>query len=226
MKWKTLIVDDEPLARMVIKDYLSDIKDFEIIGECKSAIEAGDFLNEHPVDVLFLDVNMPKLTGIQLLKNLSNPPLVIFTTAYAEFAVDAFELEAFDYLMKPIAFDRFIRTIQKTKKQLQQQSTPLNLASTLTIKEGKRIYKLEMDDIFLLQAYGDYVRLHTKEKVYITKDRLLKIKEELSDIFLQVHRSYIINLNYLKYLEGNMVMVDKEKVPVSGSYRETLLEYL
>ena len=116
MKWKALIVDDEPLARIVIKDYLSAINDFEIVGECKDAIETADFLNQQPVDVLFLDVNMPKLTGIQLLKNLSNPPLVIFTTAYAEFAVDAFELEAFDYLMKPIAFDRFMKAIQKAKK--------------------------------------------------------------------------------------------------------------
>ena len=152
MKWNCLIVDDEPLARMVIKDYLVEIADLTVIGECKNAIEAADILNTKEVDVLFLDINMPKLTGIQLLKNLPNPPLVIFTTAYPEYAVDAFELDAFDYLMKPIAFDRFLKTIQKLKKQLSKEVR--SSADTLTIKEGKRIYKLELTDIFLLQAYG------------------------------------------------------------------------
>ena len=162
----------------------------------------------------------------QLLKNIKNPPLVIFTTAYSEYAVEAFELEALDYLVKPIAFDRFLKAMNNAKKRLKEQKGGKEVAKLFTIKENKRIYKVDFEAIFLLQAYGDYVRIYTQEKKYVTKSKLNLVKIELPNHFLQIHRSYIINLNHLKYMEGNMVQVSTEKVPVSLSFREALLNRL
>jgi len=224
--YKCLIVDDEPIARKILIEYLADLTDIEIVGQLKNAIEVTDFLVNNEVDILLLDINMPRLSGVQLLKNLKNPPLVIFTTAYSEFAVEAFELEAFDYLVKPISFDRFLKAINNAKKRLKEGEIKTENARLFTVKEGKRIYKVELSAIYLVQAYGDYVRLYTKEKTYLTKDKFNNIKAILTDSFLQVHRSYIINLEYLDYLEGNQVQIVNQKIPVSNTYREALMQRL
>ena len=224
--YKCLIVDDEPIARQILTEYLAELSGVEVIGQLKNAIEVADFLENNGVDILFLDINMPRLSGVQLLKNLKNPPLVIFTTAYSEYAVEAFELEAFDYLVKPIAFDRFLKAMNKAKKRLKEQNGAKEIPKLFTIKENKRIYKVNFEEIYLLQAYGDYVRIYSTEKKYVTKGKLSLVKSNLPDNFLQVHRSYIINLNHLKYVEGNMVQVATESVPVSLSFRETLMNRL
>lgn len=226
MIYKCLIVDDEPIARQILAEYIAALKEVEIVGQLKNAIEVADFLENNTVDILFLDINMPRLSGVQLLKNLKNPPLVIFTTAYSEYAVEAFELEAFDYLVKPIAFDRFLKAMNKAKQRLKEQNGGKETPKLFTIKENKRIYKVKLEEIFLLQAYGDYVRIYTAEKKYVTKGKLSLVKAELPDDFLQVHRSYIINLNHLKYVEGNMVQIATESVPVSLSFREVLMKRL
>lgn len=226
MTYKCLIVDDEPIAKKILVEYLSDLTDIAIVGQLKNAIEVTDFLANKEVDILLLDINMPRLSGVQLLKSLKNPPLVIFTTAYSEFAVEAFELEAFDYLVKPISFDRFLKAINNAKKRLKEQNSKTEIAKLFTIKEGKRIYKVELSAIYLVQAYGDYVRLYTKEKTYLTKDKFNNIKAVLTDDFLQVHRSYIINLTYFDYLEGNQVQVLNQKIPVSNTFRATLMQRL
>jgi len=226
MTYKCLIVDDEPIARKILVEYLAELRELELVGQLKSAIEVGDFLENNAVDILFLDINMPRLSGVQLLKNLKNPPLVIFTTAYSEYAVEAFALEAFDYLVKPIAFDRFLKAVNNAKKRLKEKNMGNSQPRLFTIKENKRIYKVDFEEIFLLQAYGDYVRIYTKEKKYLTKSKLNLIKSALPDNFLQVHRSYIINLNHLKYMEGNMIQVGTESVPVSLSFRTELMKRL
>lgn len=224
--YKCLIVDDEPIARQILTEYLAELSDVKIVEQLKNAIEVTDFLENNRVDILFLDINMPRLSGVQLLKNLKNPPLVIFTTAYSEYAVEAFELEAFDYLVKPIAFDRFLKAMNNAKKRLKEQKGSTEVPKLFTIKENKRIYKVNFEEIYLLQAYGDYVRIYTSEKKYVTKGKLSLVKSSLPDNFLQVHRSYIINLNHLKYVEGNMVQIATESVPVSLSFREALMKRL
>ncbi len=226
MTYKCLIVDDEPIARKILAEYLAELSDIVIIGQLKNAIEAINFLANQEVDILFLDINMPKLSGVQFLKNIKNPPLVIFTTAYSEYAVAAFELEAFDYLVKPIAFDRFLKAVNNAKKRLSEKNTGREQSKLFTIKENKRIYKVNFEEVFLLQAYGDYVRIYTKEKKYVTKNKLNLVKSTLPNYFMQVHRSYIINLNHLKYVEGNMVQVETESVPVSLSFKEELMKRL
>lgn len=226
MTYQCLIVDDEPIARKILAEYLAELSDLVVVGQLKNGIEAIDFLANNVVDILFLDINMPKLSGVQLLKNLKQPPLVIFTTAYSEYAVQAFELEAFDYLVKPIAFDRFLKAVNNAKKRLQEQQVGKDFPKLFTIKENKRIYKVNFEEVFLLQAYGDYVRIYTKEKKYVTKSKLNLIKTTLPDYFMQVHRSYIINLNHLKFVEGNMVQIATESVPISLSFREALMKRL
>ncbi len=226
MTYKCLIVDDEPIARKILAEYLSELADLAIVGEFKNAIEVADYLANNVIDILFLDINMPRLSGVQLLKGLKNPPLVIFTTAYSEFAVAAFELEAFDYLVKPISFDRFLKSVNNAKKRLQEGENKTSSTNFFSIKEGKRIYKVALSAIYLVQAYGDYVRLFTKEKTYLTKDKFNNIKEGLPNNFLQVHRSYVINLEYLEFLEGNYVQLQNQQVPVSNTFREGLMSRL
>ena len=224
--YKCVIVDDEPIARKILIEYLSEVADLEIVGEFKNAIEVADYLANKVVDILFLDVNMLRLSGVQLLKNLKNPPLVIFTTAYSEYAVEAFELEAFDYLVKPIPFDRFLKAVNNAKQRLSERNNKTESTKFYSVKEGKRIYKVALSAIYLVQAYGDYVRLYTKEKTYLTKDKFNNIKEGLPNHFLQVHRSYVINLEYLEFLEGNYVQLQNQQVPVSNTFRERLMSRL
>lgn len=225
MKYHCLIVDDEPLARKIIREYLDQLPDFSTLAECQDALEAQQYLVNQKVDVLFLDIAMPRLSGMQFLKSLSDPPVVIFTTAYSEYAVEAFEVNAFDYLVKPIAFERFVYSMNKVRTLFSQKSNAHHAGNTwINVKEGRRMYHLNTNDIYYLQAYGDYVRIYCKEQTLMTKERLSNLKEQLPDFFLQVHRSYIINRQFVKFVEGNQVQVESFKIPVSDSYRDQLLD--
>ncbi len=225
-KYTCIISDDEPLARKVIQNYIEELQDFEVIGQCKNGVETEALLSKSNVDVLFLDIQMPKLSGIDLLKILQPKPLVIFTTAHPDHAVDAFELDAFDYLVKPISLPRFIKSINKAKLRLEETSSDEVNQAFINVKEGKRIYKVKIDDIYILQAFGDYVRIHTDEKVYITKVTLQELLLSMPDPMLQVHRSYAINLDKIEFIEGNQVSIKAQKIPVSKAYREILLQQL
>lgn len=221
-----LIIDDEPLARKILVEYLHELTDFQLVAECQDALEAQQILNRRQVDLLFLDIAMPKLTGMQFIKSLASPPLVIFTTAYSEHAVEAFEVNAFDYLVKPIRLERFLVSIQKVRKFLSRSERESGDNKWINIREGRRIYHIDTDDILYLQAYGDYVRIFLKDQTLMPKEKLNVIKEQLPEKFLQVHRSYIINLSEVKFMEGNLVQVASHKIPVSDTYRNHLLEVL
>jgi len=227
MTIRCLIVDDEPLARKILREYLGEIPDFDIVGECQDALEAQQFLNEEAVDLIYLDISMPKISGMQFIRSLAISPLIVFTTAYSEYAVEAFEVDAFDYLVKPITFERFLASAQKVRFFLQNSSENSKTESIhLNIKEGRRIYHLSTDDIIYLQAYGDYVRIFCREQTLMPKEKLSVIKGQLPDTFIQVHRSYIVNRAAIKYLEGNMLQVASFKIPVSDSYRSLLIDFL
>jgi len=219
MSYRCIIVDDEPLGRKILARYLGDLTQWELAAEFKDCLDVETYLQSNPIDLILLDINLPKIRGTEFLRGLANPPLVIFTTAYSEYAVEAFELEAFDYLVKPISFQRFHRAIQRVQRHIEDKSQPIQW---LQIKEGKRMYKVDPSTVSAVQAYGDYVRIHTDDKVYITKDRLTQFKALLPPYFLQVHRSWIVNLSKIQYLEGNQISLGKEMVPVSTSYREEL----
>ena len=224
MAYKCLIVDDEPLARKVLKEYLDDVQVLSLVNECGSPVEAVEFLKRNDIDVLFLDINMPKLDGFQVLNQLEKRPLVIFTTAYSEYAVKAFEFKAFDYLVKPISFERFLQSTNRVVDQLNSEQSGTTEAQTILIKENKRLYKISLDDIFFVKAFGDYIRIFTSTKTYIVKDRLQRFSEELNDRFFKVHRSYIVNLDRIHYLEGNHIVINDEKIPVSETYRSALID--
>jgi DNA-binding LytR/AlgR family response regulator len=193
-------------------------------------LEALQELRQTEVDLLFLDINLPDLNGIELLKSLKNPPKVIFTTAYSEFALEGFELQITDFLLKPYSFDRFVKAIQKvlqeieTEKKLQEWSAAKE-SDVLVIKADRKIYRLPFEEVLLLQAYGDYVKIQTTSKQLVPKETLNKLEQLLpEDQFIRIHRSYIIALSKVEYVEGNMVHIGDKNIPVGKSFREEFLK--
>ncbi len=221
MNIQCLIVDDEPLARKVLENHLKLVPQFQLVGSCKDALEANPLLLEHSIDLVFLDINMPGLSGIEWLSSLPNPPQVIFTTAYPEYAVQGFELDAIDYLVKPISRERFLKAANKF---LQRSFSPNN-QQTLIIKADKKLFKIPYEEILYLQAYGDYVKVTTQEKTYLTKEKLSALEVQLTHSgFLRIHRSHIVSLKAIEYLEGNHVSINGVKIPISNKYKEVLLD--
>lgn len=224
---RCLIVDDEPLSRQVLNGFVADHPDLELAGECKDALEAMSFLEKHEVDLLFLDINMPKLSGVNFYKSLQKKPEVVFTTAYSEFAVEGFELNAIDYLMKPIAFERFIKAIQKVKEKLGQNNSSIPAQDYIMLKADKKMYRTSYEDILFCEALGDYVKVHLKDKVLIISTTMKNLLTELPEsIFLRTHKSYIINKTKVEYIEGNQIKIGSQLVSIGQSYREEVLKAL
>jgi DNA-binding LytR/AlgR family response regulator len=183
-------------------------------------------LKEHVVDVMFLDINMPGLSGLSLLRSLPNPPLVVFTTAYPEHAVEGFELEAIDYLLKPIAFERFVRAVQKAQQALDQRQTSVS-PGVLMLKADKKLYRVPLDTILYIESIGDYVKVFTVTGCLVSKSTLKKIGRELKgQAFVRIHKSYICPLAQIQYLEGNRVRVGEKMLPVGQSYKDLLVQRL
>lgn len=225
-----IIVEDEPPAIKVLKNYAGKVAELDIIGIYQNPLEALHVLRQTEVDLLFLDINLPDLSGIELLKSLKNPPKVIFTTAYSEFALEGFELQITDFLLKPYSFDRFVKAIHKvlqeieTEKKLQEWSADKE-ADVLVIKADRKIYRLPFEDILHLQAYGDYVKIQTTGKQLVPKETLNNLEKLLpEDQFIRIHRSYIIALNKVEYVEGNLVHIGERNIPVGKSFREEFLK--
>ncbi len=232
---KVLIVDDEPLALDIMETYISKLPSLELVKKCVNAIEAFDALNSHEIDIMFLDINMPQLTGIDFLKTLSNPPLVIFTTAYSEYAVEGFELNAIDYLLKPISFERFMKAVNKAMAQLELQqkeetvpvATESNEASGtdfIFVKSDKKLVKIKYEDILYIEGLKDYVIIRMATSRVITLQTMKSLEAKLpSNIFKRVHRSYIVNLDKIDAIVGNMVEINKKHLPIGKNYRDDLL---
>ena len=226
MTYNCLIIDDEPLARRIIEKHLSNFEQINIVAKCRNAFDAMSFVQKEQIHLLFLDINMPKLSGINFLKSLRNPPLVIFTTAYPEYAVEGFELEAIDYLLKPISLERFTKAIFKAIQQLevQQQLRPKPSPEYLIIKTDKKLHKIKQKDILYLEAYGDYVKIKLSDKQFIPKRKLSDLNKELNEnLFLQIHRSFIVNLKSVEYIEGNRLKIGENMLSISQTYRNELL---
>jgi DNA-binding LytR/AlgR family response regulator len=224
-----IIVDDEPLSRRVIQKYAKDLPSLNLIASCSHAFEAMEVIQKEHVDLIFLDINMPKLSGINFAKSLSNPPLIIFTTAYPEYAVEGFELEAVDYLLKPFSQERFLKAVNNATKVLENEAHPKQSKEPnyIVVKADKKLYKLNLEDILYLQAYGDYVKIFTTKKTLLTKERLSILEENLpADRFQKIHRSYTISLDAISFLEGNHVKINDYLLPISNTYRAELLNKL
>ena len=233
MEIRALITDDEPLAQNVIQQYAQKLPDLTIVGTCNDAICAHKFLNEEDVDLLFLDINMPKLSGISFLKNLKNPPLVIFTTAYSEYALEGYELNAIDYLKKPFSFERFCKAYFRAEEllQLKQQSQAGNIVENtnefLFIKSDKKTIKVKFSDIFYIEGLGDYIKLHLNDKKLVTNLSMKKMFSLLpKNNFFRTHKSFIVSLDKIEAIEGNMTIIKNTKLPIGNSYRQEFMQII
>ena len=233
MEIKGLIVDDEPLARNIIQEYAKKIPSLTIVGECEDAISAHQLLQTKPVDLLFLDINMPKLTGIEFLKTLKNPLLVIFTTAYSEFALDGFELNVIDYLKKPFSFERFCKAYFRAEELLllkQSAHKPDIIEKQpdfIFIKSDKKTIKVNISDICYIEGLGDYIKLYMTDKKLVTNLSMKKIENLLPlHQFFRIHKSFIISLDRIESIEGNMVKINNVKLPVGNSFRQNFMLHI
>ena len=228
MNIRCLIIDDEPLAQRVIEKYSENISFLDIVGKCNNAVEAIEILHNQEVDLLFLDINMPRLSGMDFLKTLKNPPLVVITTAYAEFAIQGYELDVVDYLMKPFAFDRFYKAIQKVEELLKGKEIPHFEAKEankqeetfIFVKSSKKTYKVNLSEILYIEALGDYVKIYTTEKMIISYQSLKNIETLLpSTAFPRIHKSFIIALSRIDLIEGNHVKIKDREIPIGTIFK-------
>jgi DNA-binding LytR/AlgR family response regulator len=230
MKITSLIVDDEPLAQEVLETYIKDYPVIELVKTCSNAIEALGILKQNHIQLMFLDINMPVLSGINMVKSLPAPPAIIFTTAYPEYAIEGFELDAIDYLVKPFSFERFVKAVNKVREKLETANAAAAARQTnpqdfIVIKADKKLYRLDFDDISYFNSTGDYVKVFTKQgKVIITNETLRNIEAGLPvHIFIRVHKSFIVSVKSIRYIEGNQVMVDATAIPIGLTYKEELI---
>jgi DNA-binding LytR/AlgR family response regulator len=219
-----MIVEDEPVSQEILKHYIADCPQLNLVAVCSDAIQANEVVRDHAIDVIFLDITMPKISGLDFYKSLSDPPLVIFTTAYPEYAVNGFEVNAVDYLVKPFPFDRFLKAVNKLNDLVQGQSrTP----ASIFLQADKKMHKVDLDEIRFIEAMGDYVKVFTGEKTLIVHQTLQKLLEKLpATRFFRVHKSYLIALQHINYIEGNMVVIGKEQIPIGQTYRNDFLALL
>jgi len=219
-----MIVEDEPVSQELLRRYISDLPQLELVSICSNAIAAGEELRKIKVDLMFLDINMPKLSGADFYASLINPPSVIFTTAYPEYAVNGFELNAVDYLVKPFPFDRFVKAVGK---YMDQQKTGVGIPSYIVLQADKKTYKVELSEIEVIEAMGDYVKVKTTGKTLVVHQTLQKISEQLpQSLFRRIHKSFVISLSKLQYIEGNMAVVAGIKIPIGQTYRIDFLDSL
>lgn len=228
MPVKCAIIDDEPLARKVIRQYLGHVSWAELVFEEGNPLKAIDRLKEEPVDLLFLDVKMPGITGLDLLNIVQNRPKVILTTAYRDYALEGFEYEVTDYLLKPIALERFLRAIHKVvEKKIVTTELPQQTAArrSIILKQDKKLFKVSLDDITYIEGLKDYVKVHTTGGLHITHYTLQGILKDLhSKDFMRVHKSFIINLNHFQSLDGGMITVKGNRLPLGRTYREEFIQ--
>jgi len=230
MKLNCLIVDDEPFARQGLEEYVKEVEFLELIAKCESAAKAASFLQEGSVDLIFLDIQMPKLSGIELLKTLSKPPMVIFTTAFSEYAVEGYSLDVIDYLLKPIPFNRFLKAAQKAfdfYKLTNQKEESKHAHDYFFVKCDSKYEKVFYNDILYLEGLQNYTVIHTFEKkliAYITFGGL--IAQLPPEQFLKVHKSYTVAISKINSIDGNELVIGKAKVPISRNLKDEVMEKL
>lgn len=229
---KCIIVDDEPLAIEIVESYVSKIDQLQLVGTFRNAIAAFTFLQQNPVELIFLDIQMPKLSGIEFLKTLKSPPKVIFTTAFRDYAIDGFELEVVDYLLKPISFERFLKAVAKVLHkdtiQPQPQKQPEQAGDNYVFfKVDKKMVKTKMSDILYIESIKDYVKVRTAEKEIVTQQKISYLEESLpKEQFLRIHRSFIINRERIDAYSATDVEIGKHHVPIGRNYKNDVIKAL
>lgn len=233
---KAIIVDDEPLALEIMETYIQQIPDIQLVKKCENAFEANEVLKTQQIDLMFLDIQMPQLSGIDFLKTLSNPPSVIFTTAYPDYAVEGFDLNAVDYLLKPISLERFLKAVNKVSEKLsakraEHENVQSEAEDFFFVKADKKLVKINFDDILYIEGLKDYVIIRQESGRVITLQTMKSLEDRLPvSKFKRVHRSYIVNIKRITAILGNMVeLMEAGKVkqlPIGKNYRDELLEII
>ena len=224
MKIKCVIIDDEPLAIKVIENHLKEFSNFEIVATFNSPINAINIIENKEIDIVFLDINMPIMNGLEFVKSLTNKPHIIITTAYREFAVDSFDLNVLDYLVKPIPFSRFLKAINKLTNRINLEREPIKNISAkeepfIFLKVDKKLMKIKLNDILYIESLKDYIKVITVLGDYLVHKSMTSISEELpSELFLRIHRSFTIAINKITFLEGNSVKIVNRRIPIGRNY--------
>ncbi|NOR33749.1 MAG: response regulator [Bacteroidales bacterium] len=233
MRIKCLIIEDEPLAREVLRDYIRKLDDFEIAGEYENALEALSFLKQNRVDLIFLDINMPQLTGIDFLRSLSHPPKTIITTAHRKYALEGFELQVLDYLLKPYSFERFFQAIEKYYETLTYPITlhntdsPISREAYLYLQDNRKTHKVYLSDISLIESKGEYIQVRSGKKMIMTRSSLSAMEQLLpNDRFIRTHNSFIVSINHIPAFTAATVEIGDTEIPISRKYKNLVMKSL
>jgi len=220
-----LVVDDEPIAREGILEYIRQVDYLYPVAQCKSAAEAAGLLQKQKIDLIFIDIQMPKLTGIEFVKALADPPLIIFTTAYSEYALEGFELDVVDYLLKPISFARFLKSVEKAVSYLNAKNKDVSITDDFFfIKCNGKIEKINMADVMYIEAMANYVIIYTVHKKYITYLTFSGIAEQLpANLFVQIHKSYLVAISAIQTIDGNEIVTNTQRLPMSKNFRNDVM---
>ena len=225
---KYIIIDDEPLAHEVIEELCSMLPHLQLEKNCYNAMEAMQYLNENTVDFMFLDINMPKLKGLDFLRTLIDPPKTIITTAYKEHAIEGFELNVVDYILKPFSFDRLVKAVNKVIQTEQKPTEIKGIAAVATghrffIKGDKKYHQIASDDILYIEAYGNYTKIYLKDEMIISHEKISNFEALLPpDSFLRVHKSFIVAVDKIKLIEGNRIQIGDNKIPIGETYKSII----
>ena len=226
MQLNCLVIDDEPIAREGIEGFIEKLDFLELVGSLSHTLKASHFLREHQIDLLYLDIQMPDLSGLEFLRSLPHPPMVIFTTAHRKYAVDGFELNAIDYLMKPISFERFLKASNKALEAF-QKARPTPQEDFFFIKSDKQYIKIAFEDIYYVESAKDYVFIHTKEAKHLALLSLKQLEGRLpAHQFIRVHRSYLVGIPHIDVLQGNRLFIQGQEIPISRNLQDEVFKKL
>ena len=230
----TLIIDDEPLALDVLETYISKMPELNLVGRCSNALEANEFLRKHNVDLIFLDIQMPQISGVDFIRTLQNPPLFIFTTAFSDYALEGFELNAIDYLLKPISMDRFMKAVNKAMEQFEMRrkeegESPVEGEDFFFVKADKKLVKIKYDEILYIEGLKDYVIIRLEQGRVVTLQTMKSLEDKLPlNRFKRIHRSYIVSIDKIHAVDGTSVDVYEKgaikQLPIGKNYRDEILE--
>ncbi len=240
MTIKCITVDDEPLAHVVLEKYISQVQSLQLVAKCKNAMEAINFLHANSVDLIFLDINMPDLSGIEMLKTLKQQPKIIFTTAYSEFALESYEYGVSDYLLKPIKFDRFLAAVNKVIDLLQltthkiEKKSEIQLSETeketakndfIFIKQDHSIFKVQFSNILYVEAYGNYVQIYTTDKKIVARKTMTEMDKSLTDQnLIRIHKSFIVNVLKIEEIKNNQIRIADKEISIGTIYKRELMK--
>ena len=225
---KYIIIDDEPLAHEIIEEFCSMLPHVQLEKNCYNAMEAMQYLNENTIDFMFLDINMPKLRGLDFLRTLTKPPKTIITTAYKEHALEGFELNVVDYILKPFPFNRLVKAVNKVSENQTEKIIIKEVSNDITstrffVKGDKKHHQIDLNDLLYIEAYGNYTKLFLKDEMIVSHEKISHYETLLTDSnFLRVHKSFIVAIDKIKFIEGNRILINEYKIPIGQTYKSSV----